>query len=695
MSQLTEIDSSGLDAQYLPVVRLWALRALMLCNGARNFVGESHFRDQALARMLGFARTPKSRYSESWAMKSLQRKLDEAEREAPPVPSGPVLARNLQRLAQRLGLNDVERDVLHFTCVQQLQPELSAALEMVDDLTRASVCRLLADCLARPVRAVQAALDDRGRLCRSALLAVDDSRRYPFGAKIDLLPGLAEALMLEHDDLLDLFGMSVVPAPAPQLSLADFGHLGDDLRILRSYIDTTARSQTRGVNVLLYGRPGTGKTELVRALAAEVGAVLMEIPTEDPSGKPRAGRDRFESFRFAQSLLAGSSFHMLLFDEVEDVFATGLPAWLTRSNHSGVKGWVNQMLEHNAVPSFWITNSLEGIDAAYLRRFDLVLEMDIPPASVRRRLVDRHVADFDVPEPWRERVAEHVGLAPAVLARAARVAALVHAEGMAPHEVLTRVMNQTLQALGAERLHVRDDGPVLDYRLDLLNADCDLPRLQEGLRRAGEARLCLYGPPGTGKTAFARHLARELDRPLMVKRASDILSPYVGVAERNIARMFAQAEDQGAVLVLDEADSLLRDRHGAQRSWEITQVNEMLTQMETFRGVFIASTNLMDSLDAASMRRFDARIRLGYLAPQQAWEMFVGLAASMGLCADPGLRLRLDQLTVLTPGDFASVARQCRLAAPVDAADLVGRLRDLCSSKHEPVRRSIGFVSSP
>jgi SpoVK/Ycf46/Vps4 family AAA+-type ATPase len=255
-------------------------------------------------------------------------------------------------------------------------------------------------------------------------------------------------------------------------------------------------------------------------------------------------------------------------------------------------------------------------------------------------------------------------------------------------------MNNTLDALGHERLATPQEAPALDYRLDLLNADCDLAKLQEGLRRVGEARLCLYGPPGTGKTAFGRHLARELDRPLLVRRASDILSPYVGVAERNIARMFAQAEDQGAVLLLDEADSLLRDRQGAQRSWEVTQVNEMLTQMETFRGVFIASTNLMDSLDAASMRRFDARIRLGYLGPQQAWEMFVGLAAALGLCADPGLRSRLDRLTVLTPGDFASVARQCRLAAPADAADLLGRLRDLCGSKHEPVRRSIGFVAA-
>ena len=57
------------------------------------------------------------------------------------------------------------------------------------------------------------------------------------------------------------------------------------------------------------------------------------------------------------------------------------------------------------------------------------------------------------------------------------------------------------------------------------------------------------------------------------------------------------------MLVIDEADSLLADRRDAVRSWEITQVNEMLTCLEDFQGLFVASTNLMTKLDAASARR--------------------------------------------------------------------------------------------
>ena len=103
------------------------------------------------------------------------------------------------------------------------------------------------------------------------------------------------------------------------------------------------------------------------------------------------------------------------------------------------------------------------------------------------------------------------------------------------------------------------------------------------------------------------HLAEVLDRPLMLKRASDLQSKWLGEAEQNMARMFRDATTDGAVLLLDEADTFLRDRRGAEKSWEVSQVNEMLTQLETFHGVFIASTNLMESLDQAALRRFELK----------------------------------------------------------------------------------------
>ena len=685
---------TSVDAAYRPVVLLWMLRALLQCNGVVRFLRENRFSDVQVAKALGYTDAALEKYTESWALKSLQGKLAALERQEPALPTNGPLAVNIARLGERLGLNAVEQDIVHFTTLQRQVPEFNEALEMCGELNRATVCRLLSECLGHPAAAVQAALDDRSKLARSALLSVD-SPRYCYGAKVDMLAGLAEELMLEHDQLLNLFGSSIVHSPRPQLKLEDYPHLAEDLPLLRSYLDVASRINQRGVNVLVHGRPGTGKTEFVRALVASVGAVLHEIPTEDPCGKPRAGKARFDSFRFAQSLLAGTDRHVLLFDEIEDVFNDSGPSRRDESNSSGIKGWVNRLLERNAVPTFWVTNSLGSIDRAYRRRFDYVLHMDIPPASVRRRVIDQHLGQLPLAESWRRRAAEHADMPPAVVQRAVKVGTLVcdMQPDLEPERVLTRLMNNTLVALGAGRLEAVNDEVPIQYRLDLLNADCDLQRLQDGLARVGEGRLCLYGPPGTGKTAFGSYIAKALDRPLLVRRASDILSPYVGVAEQNIARMFDEARAERAVLLLDEADSLLRDRQGAQRSWEVTQVNEMLTQMESFRGIFIASTNLMDSLDAAAIRRFDARIRLGYLAPAQAWAMFGELAQGMGFAVDAIPERDVAALQVLAPGDFAQVARLCRLDRPADARELLARLRQACEAKREPVRRPIGFAA--
>ena len=112
-------------------------------------------------------------------------------------------------------------------------------------------------------------------------------------------------------------------------------------------------------------------------------------------------------------------------------------------------------------------------------------------------------------------------------------------------------------------------------------------------------------------------LAERLDRPLKVKRASDLLSNWVGGTEANIAEAFAEARDQGAVLLFDEADSLLLDRGDAQRSWEITQVNEMLTWMDSHPLPFVAATNFARRLDPAALRRFVFKIELRALSAER------------------------------------------------------------------------------
>jgi SpoVK/Ycf46/Vps4 family AAA+-type ATPase len=229
------------------------------------------------------------------------------------------------------------------------------------------------------------------------------------------------------------------------------------------------------------------------------------------------------------------------------------------------------------------------------------------------------------------------------------------------------------------------------YRPEFVNADQPLGPLVEGIARYGSARLCLFGPPGTGKTAFGRWLAERLGRPLLVKRASDLISPFVGMTERLIAKAFAEATADQALLLIDEVDSFLQNRAGAQRSWEVSHVNEMLTQMEAYAGVFIATTNLMEGLDPASLRRFDLKVRFDFLKPAQAKALIAEHLTAQGLPAATEAELTgFDRIDRLTPGDFAAVARRTRFQPLASAPAWIAALADEVRLK-TPLRRPLGF----
>ena len=153
------------------------------------------------------------------------------------------------------------------------------------------------------------------------------------------------------------------------------------------------------------------------------------------------------------------------------------------------------------------------------------------------------------------------------------------------------------------------------------------------------------------------------------------MSPYVGMTEKNIAKAFEQAQRDNAILLIDECDSFLADRRYAKQSWEVTQVNEMLTQMETFEGIFIASTNLMSNLDPATLRRFDLKVCFEYLNKAQIKALFVQLSTKLNLGAVTDEQLQqLARLQNLSLGDFGTIKRQQRLYPCISNAQLLAVL---------------------
>jgi SpoVK/Ycf46/Vps4 family AAA+-type ATPase len=254
----------------------------------------------------------------------------------------------------------------------------------------------------------------------------------------------------------------------------------------------------------------------------------------------------------------------ILFDEVEDVFPWEDRAFFgTMGNVSESKAAMNRLMDENVVPAIWVCNHADHIDSAYLRRFDFVLELRTPNRAARRRILDKYLVGTQTSDRWRERMAGFEDLAPAVIEKAVKLVDHLNEQDPNRNErVLEKTIGNTLSVMGQRRKPPRLASSETRYRLDLVNASEDLSELIHGMRNATQGRFCLYGPPGTGKTAFGHHLAHELDKPVIARSASDLLSAWLGETEKKVARAFRQAEETGSILLLDEVDGFLRDRSG-------------------------------------------------------------------------------------------------------------------------------------
>ena len=129
----------------------------------------------------------------------------------------------------------------------------------------------------------------------------------------------------------------------------------------------------------------------------------------------------------------------------------------------------------------------------------------------------------------------------------------------------------------------------------------------------------MAGPPGTGKTMVAQLLAKELGYDLYRIDLSQVVNKYIGETEKNLAKIFDEAETSHAVLFFDEADSLFAKRTDVKSSndrYANLEVNYLLQRMETFDGVTLLATNLEQGLDDAFKRR--VRFSILFELPEEA-----------------------------------------------------------------------------
>lgn len=681
------------------LARLFALRALVHSGAAAALLTDSGYARPHMAAALGLEeRCPADgEYSRGTATAALRQLLDEAEESAaadPPAFPQP-LERNLERLADLATLSPLERRIVGLAVLMRAERVLGAVGEAIGSLTLQRAHEVVSDMLGVDLGEVRAALGVDGRLHRSGLLCVDASAAYNFASKFDFPgQGFAERLIASDLEPIGLLAGVIARCPPAELTLADFEHV-EMLPLALAYLRGAMATGRPGVNLLLHGRPGVGKTQLALLLAAACEVPIREVPASDAAGDALTSSQRARSLRCAQAILGGhQQKSMLLFDELEDLAP---PAGAGERYRIG-KSFFNRLLEDTRVPTIYTSNSVTALDPASVRRFDVIIEIKAPEPAKRKAMIRRLVGDLISDDAVAD-LAGREAATPAVLTRASRVIELASgadAIGHAERETTWRLLvDQTLRALGDKR----SVGGAVEampgfYDPRTTNADCDLLQVADGFGRAGAGRLLLWGPPGTGKTALGRWLAQRLDVPLQVERGSTLISKYIGETESNIAEAFKRARDARALLMIDECESFLTSRQRAERSWEISQVNEMLVQLESFSGLLVMSTNLVDVLDEAVRRRFDLVVHVGYLKPEQSLPLLERHCAALGLPAPcDRARREIAGLGNLTPGDFQLLARQHRLRPIADPIDFAARLRNESRHKDGLARRPMGFVA--
>lgn len=462
-------------------------------------------------------------------------------------------------------------------------------------------------------------------------------------------------------------------------------------------------------NILLLGAPGAGKTEYAKALIRQAGLKMTSYKNElEVSGKKDDDDVEVKALsRLNCYLSLKKEDSVLVVDEAENVLKTKEFSFFGMKLSSSQKGTVNRMLSETSENKvIWIVNYTSEMDESTLRRFTYSIKFNAMPKETLRSIAAGKLKSVKMPAGLKNDILDMFTTYKVTGASVDNVVKAINSLDYqkGKEDKVRRDIKSVLEAnsellFGKKKIR---DSVKKSYDLSVLNTSIEANEMVEMLKAAEEykkenqttdgaegVRCLFYGLSGTGKTELARYISEILGKPLLLKRCSDIMDPYVGRTEQNIAAAFEEAEATDSILLFDEADSFFADRVGAKQSWERTQVNEFLTQMEEFSGICICTSNLRKIMDPAMLRRFHIISEFKALN-ENGIKTLLGSFFGKFKFTDEQVD-KLCKYESVTPGDFGSLNGKIRFV-PKDRLDSEYIVRELVKIQDEKRMNGVGKI---
>ncbi|NPA39390.1 MAG: AAA family ATPase [Thermodesulfobacteria bacterium] len=429
--------------------------------------------------------------------------------------------RNLNYLAKTLGLSEEEKECIAFLVIADNYPEFSKLIQsaMFDSSLNAflSVLHIMTKI---PLKRLKQIFSLDSHLIESGLVQIEKGFSFAPISEIPIkvFEELSEVMFYPFEDPDKIFSSFLNKPSQSRFTLKDFSHI-DFLEVLVKFLKGYIESPTPGQNILIYGPPGVGKTQLSKTLAKELGLELYEISLTKRDQKFRSEMQRLAVLNLAYRFLKNRKDVIILFDEADDILKLGMRniSILARDGEPSInKSILNRTLENSPILTIWISNSLEDMDPVYLRRFTLILKMDYPPRKARLYFINKYLKNFNLSKSFFEKLADYFYLTPAILEKVSNILERVEPLPENSEKVVVKLLNSSLQALGLPPI---EDDLVLEKGVEIPGLPSSNPNFSQILKQLQmfqKQRLLFFGPKGAGKEYLAKKLAFELEKEYQV-----------------------------------------------------------------------------------------------------------------------------------------------------------------------------------